>query len=188
MQFGSRPARQAPVKGSQISAPLQKLPSLQSTAGPAQRPFPHTSGPVHGFPSSHGSVRFVWRHPTVASQKSPVQSLPSSHEGGVPGTHCPLAGLQVSTPSHASWLLQSIGVPAQTPTAHVSLLVQRFPSLHGAVLSAWKQPRLGLQRSSVHGLLSSQVGAGPPTQNPVVGSQVSAPLQGLLSSQDTDGV
>jgi hypothetical protein len=56
--------------------------------------------------------------------------------------------------------------PLQVPPPQVSFAVQAFPSLHGDVLLVWTQPFAGLHESSVHGLLSLQLGAGPPLQVP----------------------
>jgi hypothetical protein len=82
-----------------------------------------------------------------------VHGLPSSQLVGVPGWHEP---------------------PLQT-----SPVVQAFPSLHGAVLFVWTQPpSCGLQLSSVHGLLSSQL-TGVPAQTPL--EQTSPVVHGLPS-------
>src|SRR5438876_760846 len=56
--------------------------------------------------------------------------------------------------------------PVQVPPLLVSLVVQAWPSLQGAVLLTWTQPVEGLQVSSVQTLPSSQEGAGPPTHRP----------------------
>jgi hypothetical protein len=84
-----------------------------------------------------------------------VQPFESSQFGAVPPTHAPLA--------------------------HVSFVVQALPSSQGAVLSVWTQPLTGSQESSVQGLLSSQLGAAPPTHAPA--AQVSLVVQALASSQ-----
>src|SRR5437870_8014027 len=60
------------------------------------------------------------------------------------------------------------GPPRHLPPLHLSLVVQAFPSLHGAVLFVWTQPVAGLQVSSVQTLPSSQFVAGPPTQPPLL--------------------
>src|SRR2546425_11776314 len=73
------------------------------------------------------------------------------------------------------------GPPRHRPPLHLSLVVQPFPSLHGAVLFVWKQPVAGLQVSSVQTLPSSQVSAGPPTQPPLL--QVSLVVQAFPSLQ-----
>src|SRR5437870_12321827 len=73
------------------------------------------------------------------------------------------------------------GPPRHLPPLHLSLVVQAFPSLHGAVLFVWKQPVAGLQVSSVQTLPSSQLVAGPPTQPPLL--QVSLVVQAFASLQ-----
>src|SRR3989442_14364118 len=73
------------------------------------------------------------------------------------------------------------GPPTHLPPLHLSLVVQAFPSLHGAVLFVWKQPVAGLQVSSVQTLPSSQLSAGPPTQPPLL--QVSLVVQAVPSLQ-----
>src|SRR6266852_5356807 len=67
------------------------------------------------------------------------------------------------------------------PPPQVSLLVQAFPSLHGAVLLVCAHPMAGLHESSVQTLPSSQLGAGPPMQVPPL--QVSLVVQALPSLQ-----
>jgi len=84
-----------------------------------------------------------------------VHTLPSSQLGAAPGTHTP---------------------PEQT-----SPTVQALPSLHGAVLLVWVQPKAGLQASFVHTLPSSQLGGAPPTHTPP--AQVSLVVQALPSLQ-----
>ena len=73
--------------------------------------------------------------------------------------------------------------PTQDPPAQVSAVVQALPSSQDAVLLALTQPVAGTHESSVQGLLSSQLGAEPPTQDPP--AQVSAVVQALPSSQVT---
>jgi hypothetical protein len=134
-----------PEVGLQESS-VQGLLSLQFGAGPPlQVPPPHLSFVVQAFPSLHGLVLFVWTQPEAGSHESVVQALPSSQP--------------------------SAGPPWQVPPPHVSFVVQALPSLHGAVLGVWMQPVVppkpdGMQESSVHGLLSSQLSGGPPLQVP----------------------
>src|SRR6266705_3252544 len=74
--------------------------------------------------------------------------------------------------------------PMQVPPRQAPLWVQRLPSSQ-AVRSAsvvCVQPVAGSQPSAVQGLLSSQLGGGPPAQWPAP-SQVSAVVQALLSLQ-----
>ena len=82
----------------------------------------------------------VWAQPVAELQVSSVHTFPSSQLGDAPPTHL--------------------------PPLHLSLVVQAFPSLHGAVLLLCTHPVVELQESSVHGLASSQPGAGPPVQVP----------------------
>jgi len=92
--------------------------------------------------------------PVAGTHTSFVQAEPSSQFGGGPPTHL--------------------------PAKHVSAVVHRLPSLHGAVLLVCTQPVAGLQLSSVQTLASLQFGGGPPTQAPF--EQVSWVVQALLSS------
>jgi len=117
------------------------FPSSQLGAGPPRHLPPlHLSLVVQAFPSLHGAVLFVWTQPVAGLQVSSVQPLPSSQ--------------------------LIAGPPTQPPLLQVSLMVQAFPSLQGAVLAVWTQPVLGLQVSSVQTLPSSQLGARPLTQTP----------------------
>src|SRR2546422_309168 len=56
--------------------------------------------------------------------------------------------------------------PTQVPPEHASFVVHALPSLQEAVLCVWTPAVAGMQVSSVQGLLSLQLGAGPPTQVP----------------------
>ena len=57
--------------------------------------------------------------------------------------------------------------PTQLPAEHRSFVVQASPSLQDPELFVCTQPIAGSQESSVHGLRSSQLGAGPPEQVPL---------------------
>src|SRR5438876_4045309 len=70
-------------------------------------------------------------------------------------------------------------LPQQRPLWQVSVCVQALPAVQGAVLLVWTHPVAGLQLSSVQGLPSLQLGAGPPTQLPPL--QVSLVVQALPS-------
>ena len=72
--------------------------------------------------------------------------------------------------------------PTQDPATQVSEVVQAFPSSQEAVLFVKTQPVAGTQESSVHGLLSLQLGALPPTHEPA--AQVSEVVQAFPSSQE----
>jgi hypothetical protein len=98
-----------PVAGLQVSS-VQRFPSLQlGAAPPAQLPPEQVSFVVHALPSSQDAVLSVCTQPVAGSQVSSVQTLPSSQFGAAP--------------------------PTQLPPAHVSLVVQAFPSSQDAVLS-----------------------------------------------------
>src|SRR5207244_163850 len=135
---------------------VQCFPSSQlGAAPPTHRPPLQVSLVVQALPSLHGSVLLAWTQPVVGLQLSSVEGLPSSQVGAGPPTHCP---------------------PLQ-----VSLVVQALPSVQGSVLLPWRQPVVGLQLSSVHRLLSSQLSAGPPTHRPPL--QASLVVQALPSVQ-----
>ena len=72
--------------------------------------------------------------------------------------------------------------PTHDPPEQVSEVVQALPSSQEAVLFVDTQPVAGTQESSVHVLLSSQLEALPPTQEPA--AQVSEVVQALPSSQE----
>src|SRR6185369_272649 len=76
-----------------------------------------------------------------------------------------------------------VSVPWHWPRKQPSADVHALPSLHGASLKSWRQPKKKSQLSSVQGLLSSQIGAGAVWHWPVAGLQVSTPLQALPSLQ-----
>ena len=74
----------------------------------------------------------------------------------------------------------SDGPPTQLVAAHSSSVVHALPSSHDAVFAAFTQPVAVSQESSVQTLLSSQSGAGPPTQSPP--EHTSAVVHASLSS------
>src|SRR5262245_18173978 len=133
-----------PVEGLQPSS-VQMLLSLQSTGSLTQVLFTQCSLVVHWSVSAqseswlHWQVKTCWQ-PAGDGHESTVHGLPSSQLGVGPGT--------------------------QLPPAQVSFSVQLSLSLQGAELLVWVQPEAVLQPSSVHGLPSLQLGAGPPTQLP----------------------
>src|SRR6266849_184134 len=110
---------------------------------------------VQASPSLHGAVLLLCTQPVAGLHESSVQTLLSLQLGGDPPTH--------------------------EPRAQVSLVVQAFPSLHGAVLLVCAHPVAGLHEPSVQTLPSSQLGAGPPMQVPPL--QVSLVVQALPSLQ-----
>jgi hypothetical protein len=145
-----------PVAGLHESS-VHTLLSLQLTAEPlTQAPAAHVSPVVQALPSSQVAVLFACAHPVAGLQESFVQGLLSLQFGAAPPTHAP---------------------PAQ-----VSPVVQAFPSLQATVLFAWAQPVAGTHESLVHGLLSLQFGAAPPTHAPP--EHVSPVVHALPSLQD----
>ena len=116
---------------------MQPLLSAQTIATPWHVPPPHVSPLVQALPSLHGLVLLAFTQPVAGLHESFVQ---------------PLLSLQLGA-----------GPPLQCPPPHVSFVVQAFPSLHGLVLFVLTQPDVELHVSVVHTLLSSQLGAAPPT-------------------------
>src|SRR6185503_8768472 len=70
--------------------------------------------------------------------------------------------------------------------SHTSISVQNRPSSQAdpSGSTGLLQPPIGSQRSSVHGSPSTQF-SGVPSTHPVIGSQVSTPLQPSSSSQSS---
>ena len=144
-----------PLSLSQLSS-VHRLPSLQLFALPAPHlPSAHASPSVQMSPSLQGAALVGCRQPTLGSQLSSVQTLPSSHLSAPPPTHL--------------------------PSAHLSPAVQASPSLQAAVLLVLLQPLLGSQVSVVHGLESSHLSTAPGLQTPA--AQTSFKVQTLPSSQ-----
>src|SRR5207244_9222751 len=115
-----------PVAGSQESS-VHGLPSSQLRAAPTQTPSEHVSPVVQAFPSSHtvpAAASGLEHAPVAGSQESSVHGLPSS---------------------------QLRAAPTQTPSEHVSPVVQAFPSSHTVPAAASRlehAPVAGSQRSS----------------------------------------
>jgi hypothetical protein len=132
------------------------LPSLQSFGSPGwQEPWKQWSPTVHTLPSSQSAELSKY-------------------------SQAPVDGLQVSS-VHPFKSLQSFCGPAvHEPREQKSFRVHGFPSSHGAELLVWVHPECGSQLSVVQTSLSSQLGAGPPTQLPP--EQVSLVVQALPSS------
>ena len=77
---------------------------------------------------------------------------------------------------------QASGVPVpQDPPLQISRPLQRVLSSHSLLLFVCVQPVAPLQPSVVHELLSSQLGADPPTHAPA--EQTSPVVHALPSSQ-----
>ena len=97
-----------PLAGTQLSF-VHTLLSSQLGAGPPTQTLPaQASLVVQNEPSSHGAVLLLCVQPVPVSHPSSVQTLLSLQLGAGPPTH--------------------------VPPEHVSLAVQAFPSLQGAVL------------------------------------------------------
>jgi hypothetical protein len=190
---------------------VQGLPSLQLSGGPGvQVPVWQVSVPLQALPSPQDVpfVTLTFRHPSVASQESAVQGLPSSQLGIAPGEQVP--AWQVSVPLHALPSLQDVPFPTavcahpvtgsqvsvvqgllssqsreapgeQVPDEQVSAPLQTSPSGQEvpSARSACSQPVTGSQVSLVHAFESSQSSGAPLLQAPAW--QVSAPLQTLPS-------
>ena len=77
---------QAPVAGLQVSLPLHRLPSSQTTGVPLHVPPLQTSPVVQSSPSSQLALLLVNTQPTPGTQASLVQALPSSQPAT---THAP---------------------------------------------------------------------------------------------------
>src|SRR5262249_52013196 len=141
-----------PTAGSQASS-VQRLPSLQSGAGPpTQVPATQVSPVVQALPSSQGPTLGTFRQ-TPAVQLSSVEGLPPLPRGRVP----PERGWEV-------WAVRQAGPWAQ-----------------GAVWCGCRRRRAGARLSSVQGLPSSQLVALPPRQKPL--RQASPVVQALPSVQ-----
>jgi hypothetical protein len=196
-----------PVNELQLSS-VQPLPSSQfGAAPPTQLPPLQMSLVVQALPSSHGLLLFTCSQPLAALQLSLVHALLSLQSGGAPPTQAPalqvslvvqalpslhgsllftcvqpLAGLQPSSVHPLLSLQSAAGPPTQVPPLQVSVVVQALPSSHDAALLVCVQPVCESQLSSVHTLLSLQLGGGPPTHAPPL--QVSSVVQALLSSHE----
>jgi hypothetical protein len=129
-----------PLAGLHVSVVHDSL-SLQVVAAPGTQLPPAQASPVvHAFPSLQATVLFVCVQPVAGLHPSVVQTF---------------ASLQLRDPA-----------PEQVPPAHVSPVVQAFPSLHDRVLFVCTHPLAGLHVSSVHTFPSLQFGAAPPTHDP----------------------
>jgi hypothetical protein len=139
------PATQFPVRGAQVSVPLQTLPSSQIFGVPAVHcPLPLQWSPVvQASPSLQvveaGALVPARQVPVLGWQVSvPLQGLESSQIFGVPAMHCPLP-LQWSPVVQALPSLQAVvdgdGVLVQVPPLQWSPVVQALPSSHVVLLA-----------------------------------------------------
>lgn len=140
---------------------VQASASSQLLAGPVHIPPLHASSTVQGSPSSHAfpSAGVALHSPVAASQKSSVQSFPSSHTTGCPKQ----------------------APPSQLPP------VEQAPLLHGVPLAASvvaHRPVLGSQDAWVHELSSwaHVTTVAGSTSHLKSALQVGTPLQALPSS------
>src|SRR5207249_4202921 len=124
------PFWQAPVLVSQVSVPVQTSPSSQS-ASVVQQPA------IGAFTQPPALLL------AAGSQLSAVHTIPSSQVGGVPSTHVPSCGLQVSRPLQKRPSSQvTAGVWLQTCwTVSQASVVQRSWSSQSA--STLQQPATG---------------------------------------------
>jgi hypothetical protein len=144
-----------PAVASQLSV-VHGLPSLQLALAPGMHALPlQTSPMVHTLPSLQGLALLAEVQPPWASQVSVVHALPSSQMAGTAAT--------------------------QSPPAHFSPVVQFEPSSHGPVPLTYTHPALASHASVVHGLLSLQGSALPPTHAPLL--QASPTVHALPSLQ-----
>ena len=121
----------------------------------------------------------LWQVSVCVQALPSLQALPLVFAGF---EHVPVVGEQVPAVWHWSEAVQTTGLlPVQTPLWQVSVWVQALPSSQGAVLSAWTQPPVGSQLSSVQTFRSSQSSVVPLTQ--VWFTHVSRPSQMLPLSQ-----
>lgn len=167
---------------------VQRFLSSQLAAAPLHLPPSQVSANVQALPSSHGFLLLLAMHlPLALSHFSSVHGLSSLQTFCLPGTQAssrqasptvhgsssvqPLPGTELCEqpsnalqPSNVQALLssQSTAVPPpQLPLAQDSPTVHRLKSLHWARLGECKQPKSLVHKSSVHGLMSSQLTATP---------------------------
>jgi hypothetical protein len=154
---------------------------------PTQVPFWHVSLTVQNNPSSHALVRNVcWHRPAAESHESAVHEFLSSHETGgweqIPVAASQRSSVQTSPSSQNE-------APAHTippgESAHRSLPVHGFPSSQAS--PAWRarpaQTASAVQASSVQVLWSSQgvpAVTAIPLQTPA--AHTSSSVQGFPSS------
>jgi hypothetical protein len=144
-----------PEVGLQASL-VQGLLSLQTVGCPGvPTPFMQASPDVQALPSLKVLVlSLVNTQPEVGLQESSVQGLLSLQTSALPGV--------------------------AVPFIQRSFVVHAFPSLYGLVLSLVNtQPEVGLQESSVHGLLSLQIVCCPGVPTPF--TQASPVVQAFAS-------
>lgn len=171
---------------------VHKLPSLQLCVLPAtQALLAHASPTVQTLPSSQGALFASDVHPVFVLQLSVVHEFASSQFFVTPGSQNPLLqmsptvqallseqtlalltnvqpvfALQLSVVQRLPSLQGELAPPEHLPPLHVSPVVQKSPSLQGALLLLNKQPFFTSQLSSLHRLPSSHLSAPPPTQPP----------------------
>src|SRR5439155_9003342 len=132
----------------------QNWPLSQMIGVPAHTSLLQTSPVVHGFRSSHGAVLFGCVQVPSPSHWSSVQTSPSSVHGVSAAVWQPCAAsLQVL--SHSGPPAHGSPPCVQVPPLHVSVPLQKRPSLQEAVLLGCVQAPAPLHTSSVQTLPSS---------------------------------
>ncbi len=176
-------------------SPVHGRPSSHAAGLPAVQLTPtHFSPSVHGLPSSQLAVLAVWMQPDLGPQLSSVHAKPSSQlvvplAVHLPSWHAsplvhaspslqaaltgvavqPLAGSQASAVQGLLSSQLTALPPVHTPLLHASPLVHVLPSSQVAVPPGlWTQPSLPSQLSKLHGSLSLQSTAAPPTHTPLL--------------------
>jgi hypothetical protein len=175
-----------PVLGVQVSAVQPSLSSHTTAAPPLQLPPAQVSALVHAFESLHVAAFAAFLQPTLATQLSSVQLLPSSQLAapvpawqelllqkspvvqGLLSLHPTELGAYLQVPPlqlslvHGLPSLQFLAVPGlQKPNAQLSPTVQALPSSHKLLLLLETQPLNGSQLSVVQGLPSSHLIGAP---------------------------
>jgi hypothetical protein len=152
---GGCPGKQ-PDRLSQVSVPLQKRPSSQSTLDPPPQAPPEQVSPVlQASPSSHGDVLSVATQFPAPSHLSSVHEFPSS-EHGVPAATKQSSSVSLQPSAHSVPPAQGSPVWfAHVPPLHVSLPLQNRPSLQGSALLTAAQFPAPSHSLSVHSLPSS---------------------------------
>ena len=178
---------------------------------PAQVPALQASPVVHLLPSLQAATLLALTHPFAGSHESSVHALPSSQLTAWP-THLPPLHVspvvQALASSQAATLLANTQLPVcvsqessvhtlpssqifnaatHLPPPQTSPVVHGLPSSQVAALGSVTHAFAGSHESSVHGFLSSQSGAAPPTHLNAASTgsvpQASPEVHALPSSQ-----
>ena len=138
-----------PVGATQVSTPLQALPSLQTGGVPATQPVAalQVSTPLQALPSLQMSgVPVYAARRRIAGSPRRCRRCRRCRRVAVPATQ-PLAGLQDSTPLQASPSVQTSGVPGTQPVAasQLSTPLQALPSLQMGGVPGSQRPVVQLR-------------------------------------------